>query len=482
MSLAARFRTAAARTPQAVAVVQGSDQTTYGELDQLANQLARALASRGVGEGDRVGIWADKSAAALAAMQAALRIGAIYVPLDPQSPVPRIRAIIASAGIRVLVTTESHATRLRSSELVQLGWVDLGADRQEPPVPLPPVDARADRIAYILFTSGSTGTPKGVCITDGNACAFIDWATQTIDATSHDRFANHAPLHFDLSVLDLYVAWNAGATVCLVSEGTAYAPRRLVQFLVDQRISVWYSVPSALLLMMQRGGLLETETPHLRCILFAGEPFPVRPLRDLIASRPQARFFNLYGPTETNVCTAYEVPSTLPPDLASLPIGRACCGNQVWIRKPDGAPVGELMVEGPTVMHGYWGQPAHRGPYPTGDLVRQQESGDFEYVGRQDHLVKVRGHRVELGEVEAALMRHDAIERACVLVSGKGTAARLIAWCESAAPPGLLELKRHCAGLLPSAMIISEAHFLDELPRTRNGKVDRQQLEKVTRA
>jgi acyl-coenzyme A synthetase/AMP-(fatty) acid ligase len=213
-------------------------------------------------------------------------------------------------------------------------------------------------------------------------------------------------------------------------------------------------------------------------VLFAGEPFPIRYVRSL-ADWTQARLLNLYGPTETNVCTFHEVrPADLERDRP-VPIGKACSGDKVWAARPDGSLAGpgdegELLVDGPTVMRGYWGKPPQAGPYATGDIVRVRPDGSFDYVGRNDHMVKVRGHRVELGEVEAVLNAHADITEAVALTIGEGLDARLLAVVTPSPgrDPGILGVKRHCAQRLPAYMIPDEIRFAAELPRTASGKVD----------
>lgn len=471
--------------------VKGPDMSlTYGQLDDMANRFAHALAELGIRRGDRVGIWLGKSACAVAAMQGVLRLGAVYVPLDPLSPAARIRTIMQDCDMRALVTTQRRRQAVLTGNLRDLAclcsdgespkshWDNLlvfpNTRVQEPTLP--------DDIAYILYTSGSTGKPKGVCISNRNALAFVKWASQTLGATAADRFANHAPLHFDLSVLDLYVAFHAGAATYLIPDQASYIPEHLVTFLVQEAITVWYSVPSVLILMTAQGGLLEVFSLSLRAILFAGETFPIKHLRRLYRHYSSSiRFFNLYGPTETNVCTYYEV-MHLPEDWnRPVPIGKACSGDHVWAQKEDGTIAqpgeqGELMVIGPTVMVGYWGQPAYGDkPCATGDLVQLLNDGNYIYVGRRDQQVKVRGHRIELGDIEAALEDHPAIHEAVVIVKGTGLEARLVAFVVHAngVVPSLLEMKRQCAERLPRYMIVDEVHTISALPRTRNGKIDR---------
>ena len=482
---------AAARTPEALALVGPSEQLSYAELDSQAAALAAALARRGVGRGDRVCIWLPKSARAIVAMQAALRLGAVYVPIDPGSPSERARKIIVDCRARCLVTSADRPTPLAPGELdaiALIGTQEADACTFEDALgegdPLAqPVELEPEALAYILYTSGSTGTPKGVCLSHRAALAFVRWAVALLELGPEDRLSSHAPLHFDLSVLDLYGAFASGARVCLIPEGLAYAPAKLVEFMRAQQISCWYSVPSVLMMMMDRGALLELPPEQApRHIVFAGEPFPIKHLRRLREHLAGSRMFNFYGPTETNVCTYHEVSAIEPERSTPVPIGRVCCGDRGWVRTPAGEPAalgeqGELIISGPTVMSGYWGRPPLEGePYATGDIVREIEAGVYEYVGRRDHMVKVRGMRIELGEIEAALLQHPAIEHAAVVVAGHGLQAMLVAFVVTTERLSLIKLKRHCAARLPRYMIIDRARTLDALPRTPNGKIDRRLL------
>lgn len=487
----------ARRTPDALAVGAPDRDLTYRELDGEADDLARALDALGVSKGDRVALWLDKSSAMVVAMQAVLRLGAAYVPIDPTGPAARAAIIVrdcqASAVIapveRLQLLSDADPTFSTATVEVKISdgaieWSGL------PDVPLrqaPEVEVRDDDLVYILYTSGSTGVPKGVCISDRNAMAFIEWASGELAAESADRFANHAPFHFDLSVLDVYVAFRVGASVHLIPFELSYAPVNLVELIADRGITVWYSVPSVLVLMLRDGGLDEVELPDLRAVLFAGEPFPINWLRALREVLPSARMLNLYGPTETNVCTFHEVHQVDDERISPVPIGRACSGDTVWAVGEDGAVVGqgeegELLVSGPTVMLGYWGGPAWgEVPYPTGDRVRVLADDSFEYLGRRDNMVKVGGVRMDLGEIENALYQHDQVSQAAVVAVGEGLEKHLVAVIEPVgeAVPGLLDIKRHCAELLPRSMIVARVRGVEALPRNANGKVDRRRLVEV---
>jgi amino acid adenylation domain-containing protein len=482
---------AAERFPDRPAMRAAGREVSYRELDRMANQMAAALAAAGVKAGDRVGVWFDKSAATVAAMQGALRIGAAYVPVDPLSPAVRAGAILSDCAVAAVVTSGERAASLagtaaEGSRCLVIEHVDDGMRVDGAAIgdaPRRASEGSQDQLAYILYTSGSTGKPKGVCISHLNALAFIDWAVALVGGRPDDRFSNHAPFHFDLSVLDLYAAFSSGGCVSVVPEASAYAPIKLVEFMTSERITVWYSVPSALILMIEHGGLMEVDPLPLRHLLFAGEPFPIRFVRALRERWPDLPMHNLYGPTETNVCTAYTVGEVEADRTTPVPIGKATCGDRVWAVTDDGRQAavgeeGELLVSGPTVMLGYWGHPPQGDrPYPTGDLVRRIDEDNFYYLGRRDHMLKVRGHRIEAGEVESCLLAHESVGEAAVVVGGEGLSARLVAFLVGKGGvekgPGLITLKQHCAARLPRSMIIDGVRWLPEMPRTSNGKVDR---------
>ncbi|MCZ7416216.1 MULTISPECIES: amino acid adenylation domain-containing protein [unclassified Streptomyces] len=466
----------ARRHPRAVAVHGPEGPVSYAELDALADRYAAALTARGVRPGDRVVIWSHKGVRTVAVMQAALRTGAIYVPVTGSNPPARLARITSSAAPALVVADPEAAERARpdwaGAPLVTFGELLEAAPEG---ASASPHESAPDDPAYILYTSGSTGEPKGVCISHRNALAFVEWAVAELDVGPDDRLSNHAPFNFDLSVFDLYAAFAAGAAVHLVPQEMAYAPAQLAQFMREREITVWYSVPSALSLMIREGDLLDEEPPPaLRACVFAGEPFAIHHVQALRTRWPKVRLLNWYGPTETNVCTSYEVTDADLERTGALPIGVACSGDEVTL-DPPGAEEGEVVVAGPTVMLGYWGREPHTGPYRTGDLARRDEEGRLHYVGRRDHMVKIRGHRIELGEIESAIGSLDTVADVAVLVAGSGLEATLHAVVVPAPEgrPSLLNVKRCCAERLPTYMIIDKLHVQDDLPRTANGKLDR---------
>jgi L-proline---[L-prolyl-carrier protein] ligase len=505
----------AARVPERTAVVDGERSLTYAELDAITNRLAHLLADQGVSRGDRVGLFLDRSLESLVGIYGVLKAGATYVPLDPDVPLTRLAYIARDAGLRCLLTGTEKAgdwgelarERAPIETLIALnGEPDVesappGIDilprsaldaypDGDPRVPMSP-----DDLAYILYTSGSTGDPKGVMLSHANALGFVNWATDEFRVSEVDRLSNHAPLHFDLSVFDLFAAAGAGAAVVLVPPTISIFPVELARFMRDTGITVWYSVPSILTMLVLRGKLREIELPALRTILFAGEVFPTKYLHQLMELLPGVRFANLYGPTETNVCTWYDVPrftGTLPD---SIPIGKAITGVEVFAVTADGriaAPeeVGELCVRGPTVMHGYWGDSARTARslepadvvsgervYRTGDLARLDEDGNWLYLGRHDAQIKSRGYRIELGEIETALNLHpDVIECAVLAVPDEVVTNRIKAFVVARGDVGEEELIGFCLDRLPRYMVPEFFEFRDELPRSSTGKISRRAL------
>jgi amino acid adenylation domain-containing protein len=516
-TLPALLAETAARHGTRDAVVMDGRRLSYAALETMANRFARSLVAHGVRPGDRVALWLPKSLETVAALWGAMKAGAAYVPIDPGAPPARVGFIARDCAVTALVSRVDRAAGL--SEAFQGGapmralWFADDSDATPaihglPAVPwralaaepesAPDLSPASDDLAYILYTSGSTGEPKGVMHTHGSARAFVDWASRTFAVAPADRLSNHAPFHFDLSTFDLFAAAHAGAALYPVPARATAFPAALARLYTSERLTIWYETPSSLVLMLTRGGLADLDLSALRLLLFAGEVMPVRTLRELMTLAPHVRFANLYGPTETNVCTWHEV-ATPPADDTPLPIGVACSEDQLTILDPDRKPVapgerGELWVHGGSVMRGYWNRPERTAEslceipladgttgtaYRTGDLVRERPDRALEFLGRRDHQVKTRGYRVELGEIETVLQRHPAVAEAIVLaVPDEEITNRLIAIVVPAPgnSPDEAALKQHCAGTLPRYMVPERIAFRDAFPRTSSGKVDRRAL------
>ena len=482
---------AASSDPSGTAVVDGESRTTYGELRHRSLAAARLCQAAGVRPGDRVAILAAKSVRSIAAIYGVLRLGAAYVPIDPESPIDRVRKILSDAD-PVLVLADSHLSGSAGGSgraVLDLDSIDGVLPDDAGPGPIEPSITASDP-AYILYTSGSTGIPKGVVLSHDNAVGFVEWAAKEFALDSSDRLSSHAPFHFDLSVFDLFAASRSGAAVVLVPPRLSMFPARLEQFIAESAITVWYSVPTVLagLARVRRSPL-----PRLRTILFAGEVFPIPALRQLMEALPNRRFANLYGPTETNVCTWHDIPEAPAPGAEPVPIGKAIADTEVWAERANGGEVivgevGELVVRGRTVMLGYRNGGAadgdrlrdsvpHRTFY-TGDLVRLNEDGSYTFVCRADDQIKRHGYRIEPGEVEQALSDLEYVIEACVFgdVSAGPDKARIIgavAVKADVSDDRVFDDLRRC---LPAYMLPDAIRIYRELPRTSTGKVDKRRL------
>ncbi len=495
-SLADVLRATATTSPSTVAVVEDARAVTYRELFEAARTVAGALDDVGVSAGDRVAITGRKSIATLAAVHGVLEAGAAYVPIDPTAPMPRRERLLGEAQVAAILlgpdVHHDHHDAAAACRRLQLGAHELYLHR---PLTAPtqghdrsgegPCD---DPVAYILFTSGSTGTPKGVVLTHRNALHFVCWMTETFGVSRGDRIASQAPLQFDLSIFDVFGAASRAATLVLVPDAALRFPPRLAQFLADASVSVWYTVPSTLNMLAARGGLVPSMLPNLRVCAFAGEVLPPTTLRRLTTLLPEVRFANLYGPTETNVCTWFDVPPGPWPEEMPVPIGVAIPGVELAIIDDGGRPlaagqIGELVVRGPTVADGYFRRPDATGErfgahvpgqgrsYRTGDFVRAGADGVLEFHGRRDRQVKSRGYRIELDEIEVAARRVPGMVD-CVAFSVPdelvGTRVCLAAVFDDEGE----RLWSVLRDALPAAFQPDHLFLVAALPHTVSGKVD----------
>jgi amino acid adenylation domain-containing protein len=432
------------------------------------------------------------------------------VPVDPHGPATRNAYILTDCAMKVAFVEARLLEPLKAElaragaagpEIIVVDAVGEGAAlRATLAAGRAPTAGTAevgsDDLAYILYTSGSTGRPKGVMLTHGNGLAYVDWCSEVFQPTSADRFSSHAPFHFDLSILDIYVPLKHGAAVVLVDNETGKDPARLAHLIADQEITAWYSAPSILGLMAQSGALAAHDYSALRLVNFAGEVFPVKHLRSLTRQIPHPAYYNLYGPTETNVCTYHRIPDHVPDERTEpYPIGRTC--EQLQSRVVDeGRDVkrgeeGELWIAGPNVMQGYWGLAEQTAKafvvdesgrwYRTGDIVIEEDDGVFIYHGRRDRMVKKRGFRVELGEIEACLYKFPEVLEAAVVARRveDGLEVRAFVAARGGGKLSQVALKRFCSENLPLYMVPDRFAFVPALPKTSTDKVDYQRLQEM---
>ncbi|MET0135817.1 MAG: amino acid adenylation domain-containing protein [Kibdelosporangium sp.] len=479
MSLVDPILAVAGRSPRATAIVAADGtRTTYADLTGRARAVAAVLRER-VPPGARVALPTGKQPATVIGMLGALMAGRSYVPVDPAAPAERRRFVVRDAGCEIELSTSDSVTGLPV--------LRPGDEPATPPDPGP--DALdVDAEAYLLYTSGSTGTPKGVVITHRNANAFVGWAAEAFPLGPDDQVAVHAPLHFDLPVYDIYVGLAAGATLHLVPPKTALFPQALQNFLAEREITHLYAVPSALTALLNRSTLPKDGLPSLRRLLYAGEEFRASALARLMQAIPQATVGNLYGPIETNVITSY-VLSGPPADDSRVPVGRPAAGVTIKLlgENDSEADEGELVVAGDCVTPGYLGRPdltekaTWQGFYRTGDFARRDENGVLHLMGRRDGLVKTRGYRVEIGEIEAAMAGHPGVGEVVVVPEADPELTNklhaLVVPAPGTDPAGLTGgVVEYCRERLPAYMVPGDIQLVTDLPRTSTGKVARAEL------
>ncbi|HEX6903704.1 MAG TPA: amino acid adenylation domain-containing protein [Thermoanaerobaculia bacterium] len=455
------------RRPEAVALVFEDGELTYGELDRRANRLARRLRRLGVGPETRVGLSVERSPEMIVGLLAVLKAGGAYVPLDPAYPAERLDWLRADSGLSVLLTA-----------------AELSGDPDESGERLPP-SAGPDNLAYVIYTSGSTGTPKGVLVSHRGLDNLAEAQGHLFGIGPDSRVLQFASMSFDASVSEIAMTFRAGAALVLAGRLALSPGPELIALLRDREITAATLPPSVL------AALPEADLPALRTIVVAGEACPVDLARRWAAGR---RLVNAYGPTETTVCaTAWVYDGG-----DRLPIGGPIRNMEAYVFAHQGGPApmgvpGELLVGGVGLARGYHGRPdltAERFvPHPfasspgerlyrTGDLVRFRADGCLDYLGRIDRQVKVRGFRVELGEIEAVLESHPAVERAVVLASpdSQSLAAWVVSRDPAATPAGWRAFLRD---RLPDYMVPAGFVILESLPLTPSGKVDRRALAAV---
>ncbi len=501
------FERQTGRVPEAVALVWGDERFSYAAVERASTAWARRLQSWGIQPEDRVGLYLERSPELLIALLAVLRAGGAYVPLDPAYPLARVRALVEQSGARWVLSGGGLEERLEGlpCEVVRVGGEELAApaqilrcaqddehprchpERSEGPgwggSPVTP-----QNLAYLIFTSGSTGVPKAVAIEHASAVALLAWAETVYSDDEISHVLAATSISFDLSIFEIFVPWSRGTTVVLA--GTALD---LLSLPGREAVTLINTVPSAMAELARAGGVPQS----VRTVNLGGEPLRRSLAGEVYAAASVERLYNLYGPSED---TTYSTWLLVEPGTAEPTIGRALAGSRAFVVDRRGRPLplgvpGELLLGGAGLARGYLGRPALTAErflpdgisgqagerlYATGDLARWLTSHELEFLGRIDHQVKVRGYRIELAEIEAALLAQPEVRETVVAVHEAGGGDRRIAAYltprEGEALPEAAELRSRLAERLPGYMVPASFVELAALPRLPNGKIDRKAL------
>lgn len=480
------FETQVARTPECIALSDNGVDVTYRELDAKANQLAHYLRKRGVGPDVKVGICLERSRNLLVAMLGVLKAGGAYVPLDPTYPTERLSYMLHDAQVSVVVAQGSLPVSLEIKQRAVIDlydWELIGRESREKP----PVPRSLDQLAYVIYTSGSTGRPKGVMVRQGSAVNFLLAMQDTLQLSSQDVLAATTSISFDIALLEWFLPLVVGAKVVVLSRDIVVDGPRLAQALVQRGVTVMQATPSGWRLLLDTGAV-----PPVR-VLCGGEALSRELANKFLAQGLE--IWNLYGPTET---TVWSMMARVSEGDEAVPLGRPIASTQIYLLDAEAnlVPIGvsgELYIGGDGVARGYWQRPdltAERFTpdpfgtkpgqrlYRTGDQARYRLDGTLEFLGRVDHQVKLRGYRLELGEIEARMHQHPTVREVVVLArEDRPGDKRLVAYVvsESTARDASI-LRSFAAETLPDYMVPAVVIFLDSLPLTPNGKIDRKAL------
>ncbi|MFL5384952.1 MAG: amino acid adenylation domain-containing protein, partial [Longimicrobiaceae bacterium] len=517
----------AVRTPDAAAVEWRGERVTYAELEARANRLAHRLRRMGVGPDARVAVSMERSMDLVVSVLAVLKAGGCYVPVDPNYPADRVAYMLEGSGARVVLATTSSAAHLPASSAAVLR-VDVEREAiAAEPSEAPRVEVDPENLLYVIYTSGSTGRPKGVALPHRALATMVQWQLARWGDAAAARTLQFTSLSFDVSFQEIFATWAAGGTLVLVDDDTRRDGEALIGWLREHRVERLFLPFAALQNLAEaaeggdsgQGGI---HLPHLREVITAGEALRSTPqLRAFFHANPRCVLENQYGPSETHVASAHEVEGEPDAWPALPPIGAPIAGTRLYVLDRHLAPVapgipGELYIGGAGLGRGYLGRPALTAErfvpdplstvpgarlYRTGDRVRWKDgSADarecgtaldsgrvqrlhsgaavLEYLGRTDFQVKVRGFRVEPGEIEAALTEHPSVVQAAVVARGEGAEKRLAAYVVPAmgAEVAVGALRAHLAARLPEYMVPAAWRVMDALPFTPSGKVDRRSL------
>lgn len=457
--------------PERVLFVEADNKLTVNSLNDKAGALSRYLQQSGIKKGDNVAIYLPRGIHAVVAIYAVLMTGACYIPLDTASPADRNTFILKDACCSAVIGNEDipawdDDVSILIVKIADFLAVESGDNTR--------VLNAAEDPAAILYTSGSTGNPKGVVISQRAIAAFVSWAKSTFKISGDDRTASLSPFHFDLSLFDLFAVPSAGATTVFMPDALKLSPARLTDWLDQHAISLWYTVPSILVFIALKGGLDKKSLPNLQQILFAGEVFPTAMLQRLTGLLPETAFYNLFGPTETNVCLYWPVERKRLSRDNETPVGLPACQAELSIDPEQG----ELWVKGPCLMSGYWKdgrcEPGtdEQGWFHTGDKVSVNTHQEYEYHGRLDRMIKSSGYRIEPAEIERVLNDMPGVIASAVVGIPDAVTGTRIAAAIEAEQENRMALQAHAKSKLSPYMRPFYYLYTEKMPCLPNGKKD----------
>ncbi len=508
-------------SPRSVAITDGKSSWSYQELGLRANRLAACLNHHGVKPGNRVVIAMNRSLSIVEAIFGVLKSGAIYIPVSPETPAIRRNKIIKNSepvafildaqtmkswqaedsgsslpALLICLDRKASIQQTTGKIIINREEIEAFSHRAKAIKPEP----GSDFPAGIYYTSGTTGEPKGVVLTHRNIHEYIKWVIDTIGIEKSDTILWTAPYYFDMSLFDIYGSIRAGARLCLADEKCLLFPPLLVELAESQKVTIWKGVASLLMYLARSGIIAPGRLPTLRKIIFSGEVLPAKYLIQWMKAFPDKIFYNAYGPTEaTGISMYYRVNSIPDSPEERIPLGKPCENTEIFLLDenlkpvPEGEP-GEIFISGICVAKGYWNDeertkecfidnPFNPGKgeiiYRTGDLARLRPDGNYEFLGRKDDQVKYMGYRIELQDIEQALISLPAVQDAGVILveAESEELSELHAFIETSEENlTAKDLSQGLKKILPAYMIPKKFHFIKRIPRNKNGKIDRRAL------